>query len=174
MTQIEVREARAEDVMEIVAIHGECLDILRQIYRPRQQHSRPQDGADLGERDDSQAQVQLVAIGDGRVLGGVACRFGGERLHLQSLQVLPTRHRRGVARRLIEGAGELASHRGAARLTLETIRQTGNVPIFERLGFQIVHAEVTDRFELLSGGKAVTVTLERAVPKDPRPRHPEK
>ena len=79
----------------------------------------------------------------------------GDRIHLIGVAVHPDLHRKGVARQLISFMDGLAKQVGAKRLSLYTIRETGNVSVFEKLGFAVLREEVTlqfesDRFDVLN------------------------
>lgn len=123
---------------------------LRQIYRPSPEA--------LARRAKLPALPRLVAeVGD-TIVGTVEYALAKERLHIMGLFVLATHRRHGVARALVD---ELAVLAGALPLSLDTIRETGNVPIFERLGFVVVREQpardfVSERFREL-----IDVYLER-------------
>lgn len=89
------------------------------------------------------------------MVGAVSYEREGAWLHLRNLAVDPACQRRGVARRLIEAACDLALERKLSGLSLETIRETGNVPIFERLGFTAI-SESPSRLMEGARGEAVT------------------
>jgi N-acetylglutamate synthase-like GNAT family acetyltransferase/protein-L-isoaspartate O-methyltransferase len=74
----------------------------------------------------------VLAVGDGRVLGGVAVERHGQSALLRSLVVSPERRGHGLGKRLTEAAMEVASKTGAERLYLLT---TDAARFFERFGF---------------------------------------
>jgi len=84
-------------------------------------------------------------------------------LHVSQLAVVEKFRKRGVARALMQSANEAAIECGANHLALNTIQETGNVTIFQRLGFT-VHATteatwcISDRFPQLHD-----VSMTRAV-----------
>ena len=80
---------------------------------------------------------ELVAECDGQICGAVFYEVHDERVHLQSLAVDPMWQRRGIARALIEHAARRCQSLGARSLSLFTVVETGNVTIFERLGFRV-------------------------------------
>ena len=52
---------------------------------------------------------------------------------------------------MIEHLATVAAQAGKHRLSLFTIRETGNIPVFEKLGFRVVHESLdsfaeSDRF----------------------------
>lgn len=122
---IVVRPAAPEDEAAIERVSASGVAALRETYRPNDDaiaskpHSLP----------------RLVAVCDGELVGTVEYLLREDRLHLMGLYVLASHRRRGVGRALVDALHDLA---GARKLSLRTIRETGNVPIFERLGFAVV------------------------------------
>jgi ribosomal protein S18 acetylase RimI-like enzyme len=55
--------------------------------------------------------------------------------------------RRGVARSLLVDLIQTARAMGALRLSLYTIREAGNVDVFQRLGFRVVDEHIDVYFE---------------------------
>jgi len=110
---------------------------LRHIYRQRPDR-RPVHAADLGQL------VRLVLERDGALAGTVSYQRGEDRMHLPRLFVAPALLRQGLARRLVEHVAELSRAENRSFLTLFTIRETGNVAIFQRLGFLVEHEDVDE------------------------------
>ncbi len=52
----------------------------------------------------------------------------------------------GIARRLIDWVADYAPTLGHDLVVLDTIKETGNVPLFEKLGFCVFHEGVTTSF----------------------------
>lgn len=147
-----VRTARPEDRAGIEAVTAAATAELRRSYRPIPSRI----GADR-DRDES---LRLVARLDDAVVGTLDCHFGPGTAHLRRLAVDPRHRRRGIARALVDRASELARRRKLG-VSIETIRETGNVPIFERMGFRVVSAAVDDRFASDVHRELVSVRLER-------------
>ena len=83
-----VREAIAEDAFEIIAIHGECMQILSETYRPNRENLR---GAATPSTPGAN-ELCLVAVHAGRVRGAVRGERAGDCLRLRSLEVLLGRY----------------------------------------------------------------------------------
>ncbi|HUS33153.1 MAG TPA: GNAT family N-acetyltransferase [Kofleriaceae bacterium] len=126
---IEVRPAQRADDHAVAAVSESALRTLRRVYRPTP--------AALARKRDLAILPRLVAVVEDAVVGTVEYVAGEDRLHLMGLFVAETYRRQGVARALVDELAILARGRP---LSLNTIRETGNVPIFERLGF-VVAAE---------------------------------
>ena len=122
-----VRPARVGDEPAIAEVSASALATLRQVYRPTP--------AAILRRRELALLPRLVALVDDQLVGTVEYALGVERLHLMGLFVAASHRQIGVARALVAELARLAHERP---LSLNTIRETGNVPIFERLGFAIV------------------------------------
>ena len=126
-----IRAASSADEPGIAAVAESALAVLRRIYRPTP--------AALARKHQQHKLPRLVAVAGSEIVGSVEYALGEERLHLMSLFVLASHRRQGVARALVD---ELAKLAGERPLSLNTVRQTGNVAVFERLGFTVVREEV--------------------------------
>ena len=127
----------AEPGDELAPVIASGIATLRKTYRPT---------AAAIERKAAHAYYRLVALADDVVVGTVEHDGAGGVL---GLFVHADHRQHGVARALLDALGPRA-------LTLHVIRQTGNVAIFERLGFVVVretpasdyasdvHAELTE------------------------------
>ena len=152
---ISVREALPEDGPRLREVGGAALRILRRTYRPSPGRLAARGGRRVG------GGTELVAVADDRVVGRLTYRREGRYLHLRNLAVDPSYHRRGVARELVETALTRAVEGGLRGLEVETIRETGNVPIFERLGFSVVSETPSELMEGISGETVTDVFLRR-------------
>jgi ribosomal protein S18 acetylase RimI-like enzyme len=147
LTLLILRVANAEDEGAARQISLRAFRFLREIYRPTQ--------SAIAEKDLSgQEYERLVAESGGQIVATVEYRLAPGSMHLRSLAVDPEFQRQGIARRLIDETVNIARERGLAIISLHTIRETGNVGFFERLGFHSVSEEIaswceSDRFEIL-------------------------
>ena len=107
--------------------------------------------------------IRLVAEIGGQIIGTITYGVQSDRSHLRGLAVDAGWRRTGVARALIDYVGNLARTEGLRALSLFTIKQTGNVPIFERLGFDGVREEPATWAVSDSGGELTNVFMERPV-----------
>jgi len=152
---ITVRIATPEDTPAAERVSALATETLRETYRltphpPGNESPRP-------------ALTRLVAEVEGRIVGTVQYGIRGSRLHIIGLMVHPDHWRKGVARAMIESLAGTARDLGMTHLSLYTIRETGNVPIFERMGFAAIRESPaswaeSDRFDALTD-----VYMERAV-----------
>ena len=128
---LSVRVAADTDNAAALRIAQQAFDELRSIYRPKE----------LAMPVASPKSVRLVAEADDQIVGTVLYTTESDRLHLRGLAVDSLFRRAGVATALIEYLIELAKTAGLKSLSLYTVKQTGNVTIFDRLGFHIVSEE---------------------------------
>ncbi len=159
MTSAQVHEATQKDQLGIYEVNAKTTSILRRTYRPTlaalqsKERLMPQ-------------QTRLVALLKDRVVGTVEYRFVDDRLHFLGLGVHPEHQCREVARHLIKALEAIGQEAGARCLSAYTVRQTGNVKIFEQLGFTAVseeqdHTLVSDIHPTLTD-----VYLEKPIPLD--------
>ena len=135
-----VRESTPDDESEAAVVDHLSTADLRRIYRPT--------AAAHERRFSISANLQrVVALLDGHVIGTVQYRIDGDRLHLLGLGVHPDFRRRGVATVLVQRLEEVAAESGCHAVVLHTVLETGNVVIFERMGFVIESRQPTDLFE---------------------------
>jgi predicted N-acetyltransferase YhbS len=151
-----IRMATPTDADAAGRVEEEAFATVRSIYRPNA-------AAHANRFAIAPTLERLVAEVDGRIVGTV--RFGvfGDRLRVIGLAVLPELRRRGVARALVEELARVAKLKGCRALGLYTVTKTGNVPVFERLGFRVV-SEQPDVYSVSpDGGPLTEAYMEREV-----------
>jgi ribosomal protein S18 acetylase RimI-like enzyme len=151
-----VRMATPTDAAATLHVEEEAFATVRSLYRPN-------DAARANLSAIAPALERLVAEVDGRVVGTV--RFGvfGDRLRVIGLAVVPTFRRCGVARALVEELTRVGKLKGCRALALYTVTKTGNVSVFERLGFRVV-SEQPDAYSVSTdGGPLTEAYMEREV-----------
>ncbi len=149
-----VRDARPEDASDVVRVQDAAFVALRRIYRPSDQAIAHAKTLPL---------ARIVAIDDERLVGTVQHRIDGDRLRVVALAVAPDAQRHGIARALVEQLVETARRRECSALALFTIEQTGNVAVFERLGFAVVSRRPETWSISVRGDALVEVYMERAI-----------
>jgi len=153
---ISVRLARPEDENALQRVGEEAFAAVRRLYRP---------GPAALENLSKIAPVleRLVADDNGQVVGTVRYGTFNDCLRVIGLGVVPQFQRRGIARALVEELARLAKEKGCRALALYTITKTGNVPVFERLGFHVV-SECPDEYFVSADGEPLTEAyMERSV-----------
>lgn len=137
---ITVRPERVEDQTEIQNVRASATATLRQIYRPNQR------AIENKTRISTRLQ-KLVAIIDGRVVGTVQYYLESQSVWLIGIGVHTEYRQKGVARSLICHLEKIGLREKATQLKLHTVKETGNVDIFRRLGFTVVAEREDDFFE---------------------------
>ena len=151
---ISITIARAEDIAPAKAIAKAAFSELRSVYSPTK--------TAIANQPKSTAYV--VAKMGQTVVGTLRYFDEEDRIYVFDVAVDPQYRRQGIARRLIDVVTDIARTFGHKTVLTRTIRETGNVEIFERLGFRAVKEEtakwcVSDRYPTLHD-----VYLERLVP----------
>ena len=149
-----VREATEADNGAVEEVCRLATEDLRRVYRP---------APPLSERGVSKPTSRLVAEIGGTIVGTVRYCLDSDRLHIIGLMVSPCHRRRGVARRLVESLAEIGRANWAGRLSLFTVKESGNVPVFERLGFRVVRETAAADLESVSGEPLTEAYMERFV-----------
>ena len=148
-----IRDATSDDQPAISAVMAAATAQLRRVYKPTE--------AAMARARAAPVQ-RLVAVLDGRIVGALRYTKEDGRLHL-GLGVHPDHHRQGIARAMIEALAARARQLGLSSLSLYTIKETGNVPIFQRLGFTPIREEPPKDLECVTGLPLSEVYMERVL-----------
>lgn len=152
---VKVRSALKEDLEAATQVGNLAFGTIRHIYRPlREVVAQNPSSKRSSER-------RLVALIGGRVVGTVRYWIESQSVHLLGLATHPDFTKRGIARSLVENVEEQAREEGADSASLFTIRETGNVAIFEKLGYSVVHEESAKCFESDIYDTLVEVKMEK-------------
>ncbi len=127
-----------------------CFSELRKIYKPTQKAENHK------QRSDSK-WTTFEYYSDVDLQGCLKASLVKQELKIQGLAVKKEARRQGIARRLIEYDRLL--YPSAEYLSLWCVQQTGNVEVFERIGFTIVESFESDFFELVDGSNATEVKM---------------
>ena len=151
--EVVIRPATQDDQSGLRAVASAGTRSLRRVYRPTPERA--------GRRS-SQGRSWLVAVQESRVVGAGSYTPLRESLHIRDLAVLPAWRRRGIARQLVEHIWRIAVAEGLPRVTLDTIQATGNVAIFEHLGFAVTEEVRTEDFVGVAGSPMISVSMARS------------
>ena len=144
---ITTKIATSNDTEEVRTVIDGAFETVRDVYRPKPNAVPTSENANLDTKT-------IVALVNEEIVGAVCVYRDTAALHVSQLAVVPKFRKRGVARALLQAVNEVAIECGAEQLGLNTIQETGNVAIFQRLGFT-VHATtvatwcISDRFPQL-------------------------
>ncbi|MBA3997863.1 MAG: hypothetical protein C0489_04085 [Candidatus Accumulibacter sp.] len=153
-----VRSFAAIDTEPVGLIVSSCTHELRMIYAPK-----PDAGTDAGSVFQSRHRSsRIVAVDDAGTIAGVAeCVGRAAALYVQGIAVAPTHRRCGVATNLLAHCASLAASAELPFLEIATIKETGNVEIFLRLGFIVIDERVSECFWSYDRQPVTEVRLRR-------------
>jgi ribosomal protein S18 acetylase RimI-like enzyme len=135
--EIIVRHAAPEDRQAAYRVSNAAFAGVRRVYQPRKTARSIRNSIDIQLH-------QVVALGDGVVVGMLDFWIEGSVCHLGNLAVDPEYQGRGVARRLIDFLADHGRELGLEGISAKTIRETGNVDIYLRMGFEVVGEKPAD------------------------------
>lgn len=127
---IVTRLATSNDTPQIQAVTDAAFATVRDVYRPNPDAIPTSENVELDS-------ITIVALVDGHIVGAVTIYPDAAVLIVSQLAVDPKYRSQGVARRLLQSANDAGEKLGAIQLRAYTIQETGNVAIFERLGFTV-------------------------------------
>ena len=153
---ITIRQAEDDDTRQVAAVFNAAFAPVRSIYRPT---------GELAARQAERAKegTRLVAAVDGQVVGTVQFDCHKEHVHVIGLAVHPEFQRMGIARRMIDWIVAETRSLGHSLVVLDTIKEAGNVPLFEKLGFSVFCEGVTKCFVSEEYPELHEVKMERNV-----------
>ena len=154
---VAIRAFIATDAESVQLIMTSCTSELRAVYAPKPQ-------AEIVSANNSSPNSRVVAVDHVDTVIGVAeCIAHPFALYVQGIAVAPTHRRRGVASALLGYIATLAVDLGLPALQVATIKETGNVEVFKRLGFAVIEERTSERFLGQHGQPVTEVTLKRHV-----------
>ena len=144
---ITTKIATSNDMEEVRTVIDGAFETVRDVYRPKPNAVPTSENANLDTKT-------IVALVNEEIVGAVCAYQDATALHVSQLAVVPKFRKRGVARALLQSVNEVAIECGAEQLGLNTIQETGNVAIFQRLGFAVESTTmatwcISDRFQKL-------------------------
>jgi len=155
-TGISIREANIADVAKVADVFEAAFAPLRSIYRPTAEALASQD-------DHLHKETRLIAEIEGQIVATVQYDQHEKYLHVIGLAVHPDFQRRGIAGCLLQWIWDHALTIGQHAIILDTIRETGNVPLFEKLGFRVVHEKIATWCTSENHRQLHDVKMERCV-----------
>lgn len=154
---IQIREKAVTDKHRVAEIIDLATADLRRVYRRSTNTGKPGVNAEI-------TPITLVAVEADLIVGVVDYCIEPDSLYIRDLAIHPQYRRRGIARALIQAVEEIAGREGKPKLTLSTIKETGNPQIFTRLGFTVVNDILTETFEGADGQAVTKTDMHRKLP----------
>ncbi len=151
MKMIEVRQQNELEAKIAESIFTAATNELRAIYRP------------VAMADDNLPvnSIKVVATINDKVVGLAQYLIGTDSIKLSGLAVSPDYRRRGVAGAIVQYLVQEANNNRKADIVLGTIKETGNVDIFVRLGFTVIEEVIAEKFVGACGDKVTLVTMRK-------------
>lgn len=153
---ITVRCSTPRDAQGVARVVDSATATLRQTYRPNRK-------ALSHKKRISDDLRRLVAERDGQIVGTTQYFVDGDAIRVIGLGVDSDFRRRGVARALLREIANLARARGLSLVVTRTVMQTGNVPVFQALGFEVLSKQPDEYSVSLTGQQLTEVDLQMQV-----------
>jgi N-acetylglutamate synthase-like GNAT family acetyltransferase len=151
-----IRESVIQDEPAIKEVSSLAIASLRKVYRPTKE-------AIARKANTAKQRTCLVCVYENKVVGVVEYEKAESMLHIIGLSVYPSHQRKGIAGLFINYLGQIARKLGASGLSLYTIKQTGNVEIFSKLGFQVIKESPAQWVKSVTGDDLIDVYMEKMV-----------
>jgi len=150
MPNLEIRAVIESDQYARSEIIQSATEELRRIYRPRKKNIASQQSTSRA----------VVAIEGDRVLGTAEYIQRCNQIYVQGIAVHSEYRKNGVCRSLISAIENIARKAQLQSLALCTIEDTGNVKIFEKLGFEATNRKTSKDYVCPKGNTVVEVEME--------------
>ena len=130
-TSVRLRAATQDDVAALVPM-------INAAYDRTEHHIFP--GSRRTERHDISKLIDGIVIAEveGGVVGCIHIDISGGPAHFGPLAVDVSRHKSGLGALLVEHAETVARNAGATTIRLETVKQAGLIPFYERRGYRVI------------------------------------
>ncbi len=139
---------------DLVELRKACFSELRKIYHPNKLAKvRKVTSSSNGLSFGYFISEKLLACVDVHLLNGELC--------LSTLAVSKDFRGQGIARKLIYAV--IDKYETVNTVSVWCVKQTGNVAIFESLGFKVVQEVESELFDIVKGGIAMEVQLKLSV-----------
>jgi predicted N-acetyltransferase YhbS len=141
MCEVAARYAPAVARVRLRAATPADIDVLvpmiNAAYDRTEQHVFP--GTRRAERHDVSQMVGGIVIAeqDGRIAGCIHVDVSSDPAHYGLLAVDVSLHRSGIGSILVEHAESMAREAGATAIRIETVKQAGMMPFYERRGYRV-------------------------------------
>ena len=132
-----VRPATDHDLPNLQPVNLSAKETLRKFYHRHE--SVPQ-------LEEYHPTTLVIAEIHGQLVGRCEYRILGNELYFLALGVLEGHRRQGVLRKMFEFFESLAMLEKCEKITCETIAETGNREIFEKLGMNVVRSSPSAKY----------------------------
>lgn len=160
---IQIREATPDDTEHLKILEDHMSRKLRQFYQLSEFGQ-----ANYARRLKSQPKLQnkyttLVACMSQTVVGTIQYNAENGILFLFGLSVHEDFRRQGIAREIMNHLFNFAKTQKLTTIRFNTMRITGNVEIFQKIGFVVTNEKTSVLCEGLNGEKIIDVQMEKRI-----------
>ena len=127
---VTIRKATPADIDALVPM-------VNAAYRVSEGHVFP--ATDRVERTDAMKQIEGIAVAEigGSIVGCLHIALENDAAHFGMLATGVSMQRRGIASALIAYAENAARAAGCSVMRIETIKEAGHIPFYERFGYRV-------------------------------------
>lgn len=150
---MQVRDMVAEDHAMVTRIFREATADLRKVYCPKLKRNLK--NTEKTKMISASWKRRVIETGNS-VLGVVDYCCDQQTIWLQGLAIDRKNRNKGYARQLLDSLEQTATMLGMKRISLKTIRETGNVEFFLHLGYRVVNEHESERFQRVGLGGPVS------------------
>lgn len=144
-----IREVNNYDKLKLDLVTESLIATLRKTYKPKENLVNEKQ-----LNDESNENIMIIAEYGEIAVGAVNVKVVEDKLHLMGLGILECYRNKGICRLIIDFAIKNGRARQLRCLSLYTIKETGNVKTFEKMGFKTIEETkangfISDRYESL-------------------------
>ena len=150
---IQIRDAIECDQEARLRMLNKATKELRKIYLPKE----------VKTPGSHNATKAIVAFVEKKVLGTAEYSAIDKHVYIQGVAVDYQYQGRGVCACLLDAIETFAREERFEKLTLRVIEETGNVAIFEKLGFKVRKRVTSASYETPKGEAVIEVELEKVI-----------
>jgi len=135
---VEIISTNSYDKSKLEPIYEDSRKALREVYKPKED-------VVFEPLNPLRKEIIVVKCGDLEV-GTTRVHYYEQRVHILGLGVLDNYRRKGVCSMMIDFLKTKAIKSNLSQISLYTIRETGNVEVFRKSGFEVSVEQVTKDF----------------------------
>lgn len=134
---IEIREVLPEDQDAFRQVHARAFQPLRAIYKP---------GPKARSGEQNGKTTRLVAIRNGQIQATACYEITDDFLEIFGFATDPEHQSQGLARAILQAMEGIAQNAGKKQIRASVVTETGNVAIYQRLGFSELATKESQTF----------------------------
>lgn len=149
-----IRKQHQKDKEQIETISQKNITLLRKFYYPNRK-------AIKGKKEISKKFTNLVAELDKNIVGYCKYYIQENKLCICDIGVNQKIQNKGIGREMLKYLNQTAKDRNLSKLSLYTVKRTGNTQKFEKWGFQTISEEVSYILESYNEDRIIEVYMEK-------------